>query len=107
MTKSQIEIVLNDLGYKFNEMIKANDISVISSDLDGLVYSGDSTRLYFKTFTLSEDGLLEIYYGKEINEQFIFKGETPSYVIPFSALYGFTLSSPIHMLEPYKFGLAV
>lgn len=107
MTKSQIKVIFDDLGYEFNTMIKANEISVISSDLDGLVYPGDSTRLYFKTFAFSDSGLLEIYYGKEIDGEFVFKGEAPSYTIPFSALYGITMASPIHRLEPYKQGLAV
>lgn len=103
MTNSQLNIILTDLGYPQNRQIKANQISVISSDLDGCIYTGDGTRLNFNTVK----GILEVYYGKEKDGEFIFKGTAPSYAIPLENIYGITLVSPIHNLEPYKTGQAV
>lgn len=104
MTKNQIKIILDDLGVDFNMMVKLPTVSVISSDLDGCIYAGDSTRFNFNT---SGDGILEIYYGKEINGEFIYKNSVPSFIVPFDILYGFTLVGPLHRSEPYKTGQAV
>lgn len=103
MTKKQITTILNDLSYPVNQQIKANRIAVISSDLEGCIYPEDSTRL---NFNINYE-ILEVYYGRGNEEEFIFNGDAPSFVIPFLNIYGITLTSSLHRLEPYRTGQAV
>ena len=105
MTKTQIANVLKEIdsSYVVNQKIKTEKIAIISTDLDGPIYPGKNTRLLFNASAEN----LEIFYGKEINGEFIFKGEIPSFVIPYANIYGFTLAGPLHQPEPYKTGQAV
>ena len=103
MTKTQVNNILSDLGYSTNTFIKADKIAIISTDLDGPVYSGENTRFLFNTSTEN----LEIYYGQTKNGEFVYEGNIPSFVIPFANVYGITLAGPLHRQEPYKTGQAV
>lgn len=103
MTKTQITaIIKTDLGYALNEIIKTPDISLISSDMDGPIYAGETTRFNFNT----TDENLEIYYGRKVGNEIKFF-DIPSFIVPFKNLYSIVMAGPLHQPEPYKTGQAV
>lgn len=99
MTKAQIKAIIEtDLGYTLGELMEMPKISIISSDMDGPIYPGTTTKLRFNM----DAGNLEIHYGRKLRDGIQFNNNIPSFIIPFTNLYGITLVGPIHQPEPYK-----
>jgi hypothetical protein len=106
MTKSQIEVVLADLGYDFNQNIKMPEVSSIYLTTDNVIYPSNNTRLNF----CDENGsaLLLVYEGYEKEDgTFIASRNYPNEIVSFDTIAGFTLVSDRHKFEPFKVTKAV
>lgn len=106
MTTKQIQAVLDDYGYSFNEKIKFPECSSIYLTTDGNVYPGTSTRFEFSTKNGNE--LLLVYDGKEDKDgNFIYTKTIPQHYISFSIIAGFTMVGPTHISEPFRLSQSV
>ena len=106
MTKAQIQVVLEDFGYDFNQNIKMSEVSSIYLTTDNVIYPSSNTRLNFCT----ENGaaILLVYEGYEKEDgSFIAIKNYPTEIISFSTIAGFTLVSDRHQFEPFKYSKAV
>lgn len=90
MISSQITKIINtDMGLPLDEIIKAPMIRMIITDLENPIFVDKNTRLKFHT--MKPNGILEVYYGEEINGEFKQFALGPNMSIPFSNIYGFQM----------------
>ena len=101
MTKSQISEFLSDMDYEANELIAMPEVSSIYTTLDNCIYPDSETRFIFNT---SSNGILEVYHGKIVNDEFVADAEYANYYISFYCIGGFTLVSPTHISQPFRLG---